>query len=129
MFKALRSSTENLTKRLDDARAKMTPRERYKKDFQTRLAWMDFSVLKLDGRAFEPDKKLIPVDDAKRFPGITGYDLNGNKSILPHSLEKQMKFVGFSNNQVGGMYVNSWINPFFDKFKENDRVTYRLVIL
>lgn len=122
MFKALRSSSENFIKRLDDAREKMTPRERYKKDFRTRLAWMDFSVLKLDGRAFEPDTKLIPVDEAKHFPGVTGYDLNGNKSILPHSLDKQLKFVGFSNNQVGGMYVNTWLNPFFEAHQGNNKV-------
>lgn len=107
----------------------MTPRERYKKDFQTRLSWMDFSVLKIDGRAFEPDKALIPVDDAKKFPAVSGYDLNGNKSILPHSMDKQMKFVGFSNNQVGGLYVNSWLNPFFDNYKGNDKVVYAKIIL
>ena len=124
MFKSFKKSSEALSKRLDDARARMTPRERYRNDFQTRIGWMDFGVIKKKGRAYEPNESLIPVEEAMLFPVVETYNLHGEKSILPQQLDTPLKFVGFSSNQVGGMFVSSWLKPFYSEFKGNKRVLF-----
>lgn len=124
MFKSFRRASENMVKQLDDARVMMTPRERYNKDFQTRLSWMDFSVVKNDGRAFEADRELISVEEAEPFAHINNaIDLTGHKSLLPHcNTSSAVKFVGFSSSQLGAKFVSTWLDPFHSTFSNNAKV-------
>jgi hypothetical protein len=127
MFKAFKGASENLVKRLDETRSKMTPRQRYNKDFQTRVSWMDFSVIKVKGRAFDADRALIPKDEAEVFPGVNGFDLNGDRTAMPHSITANAKFVGFSCSQLGQKFVSSWLNPFHEKFGTHKKVLFDYV--
>jgi hypothetical protein len=84
---------------------------------------MDFSVLKINGRAFSPSKELVGEKDAKYFPIVNGYNLHGDKISLLNVISKaNVKLVGFSSSQLGAHFVSSWLNPFYNTFKDNRKV-------
>jgi hypothetical protein len=52
-----------------------TPSEIYKSDPQTLARWLDVSIIKRKGRAFEADRTLLPLnsEDSIVFPPIKVY--------------------------------------------------------
>ena len=119
-----------------------TAAEHYKSDTQTLARWLDVSVVKKKGRAFEADTELLPAKDAKVFPLVKGYTLNSKDVNVPDSIVQQAlakvggadssnqgsgsssssssssgpRLVAFSFKHYGFTLVRSWLNPFLDKF-------------
>jgi hypothetical protein len=103
--------------------------EHYKSDTQTLARWLDVSVVKKKGRAFEADAELLPAKDAKVFPLIKGYTLNSKDVEVPDAIVRQaagaqqstaqdlgVRLVAFSFKHYGFTLVRSWLTPFIEKF-------------
>ena len=107
--------------------------EHYKSDTQTLARWLDVSVVKKKGRAFDADTELIPAKGAKIFPLIKGYSLNSKDVRVPDSIVQDallltdaskkdnssgggVRLVAFSFKHYGFTLVRSWLTPFLEKF-------------
>jgi len=114
--------------------------EHYKSDTQTLARWLDVSVVKKKGRAFEADTELLPAKDAKLFPLVKGYTLNSNDvevpdAIVQHALTKAaaqddgsksrtgVRLVAFSFKHYGFTLVRTWLTPFLEKFGKGPSAT------
>lgn len=78
--------------------------------------WLDLSIIKRKGRAFEADKALVPIHDALIFPGLPGYDLNGRETLFPERIKAKVKLVSFSFTDYGFNLNKTYSEPFLDKY-------------
>ena len=106
----------------------------YKSDTQTLARWLDVSVVKKKGRAFESDGGLLPAKGAQVFPRIKGYSLNCKDVVVPDSIIDQatsnnsssssgsskrngsVRLLAFSFKHYGFTLVRTWLTPFLEKF-------------
>ena len=103
----------------------------YKSDTQTLARWLDVSVVKKKGRAFEADAGLLPAKGAQVFPRIKGYSLNCKDVVVPDSIIDQatsnnsssgsskkgsVRLLAFSFKHYGFTLVRTWLTPFLEKF-------------
>lgn len=58
----------------------------YKSDTQTLARWLDVSIVKKKGRAYEPDFALLPAKAALPFPLLKGCTLNLKDVTIPDSI-------------------------------------------
>ena len=99
--------------------------------------WLDFSIVKEKGRAFDADNMLIPSKDATLFfPNVPCTTLNGESIGIPNQMQQQqssttssskpnfpirnwnnVKFVTLSFKHYGSTLVKSWQEPFNSHFQ------------
>ena len=115
--------------------------------FKKRSRWLDFGIVKENGRAFDADKVLIPAKQATIFfPLIESSTLDGETLSVPHQLSNKqesnlntngnannaksnpslraknwnnVKLVTLSFKHYGSTLVKSWQDPFISHFQNN----------
>ena len=87
-------------------------------DGQKKLRWLDVSVVKRNGRAFEADKELLPPRSAIYFPKIQCSTLSGVDKIYPNDANAKVKLITFSFKEYGNGLVKTWYQPFSNHFKD-----------
>lgn len=90
--------------------------KKYRGDSQTLARWLDVSVVKRKGRAFDADSQLIPAKNAMQFPQIQVSSLNGSTEVLPQVVDADVKLVVFSFKHYGFSLARSWMDPFMTRF-------------
>jgi hypothetical protein len=90
--------------------------KKYRTDSQTLARWLDVSVVKRQGRAFDADSQLIPAKNAMQFPQIQVSDLHGQSVVIPQVVDADVKLVVFSFKHYGFSLVRSWMDPFLARF-------------
>lgn len=81
-------------------------------DAQKRLRWLDISVVKNNGRAFEADQNLIVAKDAIFFPPVKCTNLHGIEKTFPDDAGARLKLMSFSFKHYGAGLVKAWTKPF-----------------
>lgn len=87
------------------------------------VKWLDLSIIKRKGKAFEDDEALIPPNESEVFPAVSGYDLNGRETsslsdmkvllnwFVFHLLSMDLILINHTANlllqnmQIGRMYL------------------------
>lgn len=113
--------TRQATSPTSVVRCKITAEEiqKYKTDTQTLARWLDVSIVKRKGRAFEVDRNLITASKADFFPTIKGSTLTGHEVKFPDYVDADAKLVLFSFKHYGFTLLRSWIDPFVERFGLN----------
>lgn len=96
-----------------------TPNDKvkYDSDTQTLAKWLDVGIVKRKGRAFDADSRLIQASEARTFPAVRGYNLNGTDIVVPDTAtSSHAKLVCFSIKHYGFTLVRSWCDPFVQRF-------------
>lgn len=91
-------------------------KKRYESDPQMLARWLDVSIVKRQGRAFDADNVLISRNEAIKFPSVKGFNLNGTEITVPNSSETGVRLVCFSIKHYGFTMVRSWCDPFVQHF-------------
>ena len=82
--------------------------------------WLDISIIKDRGRAFDANSTLIDRNKADVFHPVKGLGLDGIQVMIPNSdldhNDIKAKLIVFSFKNYGFTLVRSWINPFIDRF-------------
>ncbi len=102
----------------------ITPEEikHYQTDTRTLARWLDISIIKYQGRAFDADKELININSTNTFPTIKGSTLNGKDIIFPNDdkvSSSDATLVVFSFKHYGFSLVRTWIDPYIKYFQPN----------
>lgn len=92
--------------------------QHYKTDTQTLARWLDVSIVKRAGRAFDADKKLINRSEAEFFPTVKGTKLDGTSISVPGDVNASAKLVIFSFKHYGFTLLRSWLDPFTARYPE-----------
>ena len=95
--------------------------EKYKTDTATLARWLDVSIVKEKGRAFDADRYLIKKKEADYFPPVKVFNLNGKNILIPDQIEGKAKLVVFSFKHYGFTLVRSWINPYIERFNSSTK--------
>ncbi len=90
--------------------------KKYRADSQTLARWLDVSVVKRKGRAFDADTQLIPAKNAHKFPQIQVSSLHGEQAVIPQVVDADVKLIVFSFKHYGFSLVRSWMDPFLARF-------------
>lgn len=108
--------------------------EHYKSDTQTLARWLDVSIVKKKGRAFEADTALLPAKNATVFPLVKGYTLTLQNTQIPDTILQQalgptptstpaispkkqnIRLIAFSFKHYGFTLVRTWLTPFMLKY-------------
>lgn len=77
--------------------------------------WLDVSIVKRKGKAFETSSSLISARDAFLFPPTFCYNLNGTGVEIPASIVG-MKLLVFSFKQYGFQLGKTYLTHFNDRF-------------
>ena len=116
----------------------------YKTDTQTLAKWLEVGIVKRKGRAYDADKKLLPIEGALVFPNVQGFTLTEREVSVPDNILfavshstitttttssssssskastssqwGEIKLVAFSFKQYGFDLLRSWTAPFMQEF-------------
>lgn len=98
--------------------------EHYKKDSLTLARWLDVTIVKRKGRAYPADRNLIELVDSVHFPPLKCFSLNGENIIVPdyyNNKNKTVKLVVFSFKHYGFTLIRSFLDPFLEKYRSQDK--------
>jgi hypothetical protein len=90
--------------------------EDYKKNPAQPAQWLDFAIIKENGRAFDADRAIYAKEKAYKFPPVLAYTLKGEEKIFPDQAEGTVKLVAFSFKEFGSNLLRSWMDPFIAKY-------------
>lgn len=96
----------------------------YKEDTKSLARWLDFSVVKYKGRAFDADIDLIPYELSNTFPLLKGLTLNDREVNFPADLHNnnvhEVTLVCLSFKHYGFTLVKSWLDPYKNFLKNKN---------
>lgn len=82
--------------------------------------WQDISIIKKNGRVFEPDQGLLDPMQTFNFPRVQAQSLYNEKVILPETFgEKPVKVLAFSLSKYGERATATWMEPVLQRYGPN----------
>mmetsp|Transcript_19694 Transcript_19694/g.19794 ORF Transcript_19694/g.19794 Transcript_19694/m.19794 type:complete len:236 (+) Transcript_19694:178-885(+) len=96
--------------------------EDYKSDPKVLTAWLDVSIIKRNGKAFQTDISLIPVEEALIFPDVRVFTLIDTEAKFPTDVPglQGVKLISFSISRYGFNLLRGWLDPFRERFQNNN---------